>query len=61
VAATTLAVPFHQSLDYKKLTGVRPARSFDGTNLKYQPMTLGGVVTDVAPQSMAMANELHDA
>lgn len=38
VAATIFAVPFYQSLGYKKTTGVRPCRSFDGTDLKYQPM-----------------------
>jgi len=38
VAATIFAVPFYQSLGYKKTTGIRPCRSFDGTDLKYQPM-----------------------
>lgn len=38
VAATTFAVPFYQSLGYKKTTGIRPCRSFDGTDLQYQPM-----------------------
>ncbi|MHC4973102.1 MAG: GNAT family N-acetyltransferase [Planctomycetota bacterium] len=39
VAATIFAVPFYQSLGYKKTTGIRPCRSFDGTDLTYQPMT----------------------
>jgi len=38
VAATAFAVPFYQSLGYKRTTGIRPCRSFDGTDLKYQPM-----------------------
>jgi len=38
VAATIFAVPFYQSLGYKKTTGIRPCKSFDGTDLKYQPM-----------------------
>ena len=38
VAATLFAVPFYQSLGYKKTTGVRRCHSFDGTDLKQQPM-----------------------
>ena len=38
VAATVFAVPFYQSIGYKKTTGIRPCRSFDGTDLTYQPM-----------------------
>ena len=38
VAATIFAVPFYQSLGYKKTTGIRPCRSFDGINLTQQPM-----------------------
>ena len=38
VAATIFAVPFYQFLGYKKTTGIRPCHSFDGTDLKYQPM-----------------------
>ncbi len=38
VAATIIAVPFYQSMGYKKTTGIRPCKSFDGTDLKYQPM-----------------------
>ena len=38
VAATIYAVPFYQALGYKKTTGIRPCRSFDGTDLTYQPM-----------------------
>jgi len=38
VAATAFAVPFYQLLGYKKTTGIRPCRSFDGTDLQYQPM-----------------------
>ena len=38
VAATIFAVPFYQSLGYTKTTGVRPCRSFEGTDLTYQPM-----------------------
>lgn len=38
VAATLFAVPFYHSLGYKKTTGIRPCKSFDGTDLTYQPM-----------------------
>ena len=38
VAATIFAVPFYESLGYKKTTGIRSCKSFDGTDLKYQPM-----------------------
>ncbi|MFC2105178.1 GNAT family N-acetyltransferase [Candidatus Bipolaricaulota bacterium] len=38
VAATIFAVPFYQCLSYKKTTGIRPCKSFDGTDLEYQPM-----------------------
>jgi len=38
LAATLFAVPFYQSLGYEKTTGVRPCRSYDGTDLQYQPM-----------------------
>lgn len=38
VAATLFAIPFYQALGYKKTTGIRPCHSFEGTNLKYQPM-----------------------
>jgi len=38
VAATIFAVLFYQSLGYKRTTGIRPCRSFDGTNLTQQPM-----------------------
>lgn len=36
--ATLYAVPFYQSLDYKRSTGVRTGSCFDGTGFKYQPM-----------------------
>lgn len=38
VAATIYAVPFYRSMGFKKTTGIRPCRSFDGTDLTYQPM-----------------------
>jgi N-acetylglutamate synthase-like GNAT family acetyltransferase len=38
VAATLYAVPFYQSMGYKKTTGVRTCLSFEGTDLKQQPM-----------------------
>lgn len=38
VAATMFAVPFYQALGYKKTTGIRPCKSFEGTDLQYQPM-----------------------
>jgi len=37
VAATLYAVPFYQALGYKKTTGVRSGRSFEG-RLEWQPM-----------------------
>ena len=38
VASTEYAVPFYQAMGYKKTTGLRNLKSFDGTGLKYQPM-----------------------
>ena len=38
VASALYAVPFYQSLGYKKTTGIRRCHSFDGTDLKQQPM-----------------------
>jgi GNAT superfamily N-acetyltransferase len=38
LASTLYAVPFYASLGYKRSTGVRVGRSFEGTGLKYQPM-----------------------
>jgi len=36
--STLYAVPFYQDRGYKKSTGERRMRSFDGEGLKYQPM-----------------------
>lgn len=36
--ATLYSVPFYQALGYKKTTGVRRMKSFDGEGLEYQPM-----------------------
>lgn len=38
VMATLYATPFYQAVGYKKTTGVRRMRSFDGNGLEYQPM-----------------------
>jgi len=38
VASTLSAVPFYTKLGFKKTTGIRPAWSFGGTGLLYQPM-----------------------
>ncbi len=38
LAATLYAVPFYQALGYKKSTGIRNGRSFEGRGLLYQPM-----------------------
>jgi len=38
LAATLYAVPFYQTVGYKKSTGIRNGWSFDGEGLKYQPM-----------------------
>lgn len=38
VAATLFAVPFYLKMGYKRSTGVRLGRSFDGRGLPYQPM-----------------------
>jgi aryl-alcohol dehydrogenase-like predicted oxidoreductase/predicted N-acetyltransferase YhbS len=38
VAATLYAVPFYLAMGYKRTTGVRSMRSFDGEGLQYQPM-----------------------
>jgi putative acetyltransferase len=36
--ATLYAVPFYQAVGYKKTTGVRSMRTFEGEGLPYQPM-----------------------
>lgn len=36
--ATLYAVPFYQAMGYKKTTGVRRMKSFEGGGLEYQPM-----------------------
>lgn len=38
VAATLYAVPFYLKMGYKKTTGIRSGRSFEGTGLMWQPM-----------------------
>ncbi len=38
VAATLYAIPFYLKMGYKKTTGVRSGRSFEGRGLPYQPM-----------------------
>ena len=38
VAASIYAVPFYQRMGYVRTTGVRPGRSFEGTDFTYQPM-----------------------
>lgn len=38
VAATLYAVPFYLEVGYKRTTGVRTMRSFEGSGLRYQPM-----------------------
>jgi hypothetical protein len=38
VAATLHGIPFYTALGYRKTTGVRSGRSFEGRGLPYQPM-----------------------
>jgi GNAT superfamily N-acetyltransferase len=38
VASTPYAVPFYQAVGYKKTTGVRAMKSFEGSGFEYQPM-----------------------
>lgn len=38
VASTLYAVPFYTRMGYKKTTGVRSGRSFEGSGLPWQPM-----------------------
>ncbi len=38
VAATLNAVPFYKEMGYKRSTGVRSMRIFDGAGFRYQPM-----------------------
>lgn len=38
VQATLYAVPFYLAMGYKRTTGTRQMRSFDGRGLAYQPM-----------------------
>ncbi len=41
LAATLYAIPFYESVGYKKSTGIRNGWSFEGHGLKYQPMRKG--------------------
>jgi GNAT superfamily N-acetyltransferase len=38
VQATLYAIPFYLAMGYKRTTGVRRMRSFEGSGFKYQPM-----------------------
>lgn len=38
LASTLYAAPFYQALGYRRSTGVRTGRSFQGSGLHYQPM-----------------------
>ena len=38
VQATLYAVPFYRKMGYKRTTGVRSMRIFEGTRFPYQPM-----------------------
>lgn len=38
VSSSLYAVPFYQHLGYKKTTGVRSGRCFEGTGFEWQPM-----------------------
>jgi len=38
VAATLFAVPFYQTMGYKKTPGIHQGHSFGGTGLQYRPM-----------------------
>lgn len=38
LASTLYAVPFYTAVGYRRTTGVRTGRSFDGTGLPFQPM-----------------------
>ena len=38
VTATLYAVPFYLAMGYKRSTGVRTGRSFEGRGMKIQPM-----------------------
>ena len=38
VAATLYAIAFYSRMGYRKTTGIRPCKSFEGTDLTYQPM-----------------------
>jgi GNAT superfamily N-acetyltransferase len=38
VASTLYAIPFYLRMGYKRSTGVRSGRSFEGVGLQYQPM-----------------------
>ena len=38
VQATVYAVPFYSAMGYKRTTGIRRMRSFEGEGLPYQPM-----------------------
>jgi GNAT superfamily N-acetyltransferase len=38
VASTLYAIPFYTAMGYRKTTGLREGRSFEGSGLRYQPM-----------------------
>ncbi|MCP4417300.1 MAG: GNAT family N-acetyltransferase [Chloroflexi bacterium] len=38
IMSTLYAVPFYQAVGYKKSTGIRKMRSFEGEGFEYQPM-----------------------
>ncbi|MCP4540559.1 MAG: GNAT family N-acetyltransferase [Chloroflexi bacterium] len=38
VASSPYAVPFYRAMGYKKTTGMRSMKSFDGEGFEYQPM-----------------------
>ena len=38
VQATLYAVPFYLAMGYKRTTGIRQMRSFEGRGLQYQPI-----------------------
>jgi len=49
VAATLFALPFYLKMGYKRTTGVRLGRSFEGSGLPYQPMKKRNPFQEVHP------------
>lgn len=53
VAATEFGVPFYLAMGYKRSTGLRNSRSFEGRGLPVQPMRKNLARSGLAPESLS--------